>query len=84
MSHHQKYISKLLLGIALITTGIFVVVYLFANTSLHEDWLLWGLGIAIMINAGLILLGNAFIHKMKSDLIRKQKQREHLKTFIKE
>ena len=82
--HQEKYISKLLLGLVFVTTGIFLLVYVFKTTSLHEDWFLWGVGIAIVINAGLIFIGNAFVHKIKADLIRRQKVKDQFKNVATE
>jgi divalent metal cation (Fe/Co/Zn/Cd) transporter len=76
--HREKYIGKLLTGISLITSGIFLSMYIVQNQELHAGWYYWALGVAIILNSGLVVLCNAFVHKIKADLIRKQKQRERL------
>jgi uncharacterized membrane protein HdeD (DUF308 family) len=79
--HKEKYISKLLIGIGLTTAGVFVILYASFERGQKEDWYFWGIIASLAINAGIILLGSAFVHKIKSDLIRRQKQREQQKTF---
>ena len=80
-AHQEKFLTKLLLGIIFITAGIFVILYASFEKDHKQDWYFWGILASLIINAGLFSLGNAFIHKMKSDLIRRQKQREQQKTF---
>ncbi|HEX7903151.1 MAG TPA: hypothetical protein VF487_04660 [Chitinophagaceae bacterium] len=80
-SHQEKYITKLLIGVAFITAGIFVILYACFNRTAKDDWYFWGLVSSVAINTGVILVGSGFVHKMKSDLIKRQKQREQQKTF---
>ena len=80
-AHQEKYLTKLLVGIAFITAGIFVMLYAAFEKGEKADWYFWGTLVAIAINAGVILIASAFVHKMKSDLIKKQKKREQQKTF---
>ena len=47
-----------------------------ANKRASDEWLIWGIVAAAIITSGLGLLGNAYVHKVKSDLIRKQRSRE--------
>jgi ABC-type nickel/cobalt efflux system permease component RcnA len=47
----------------------------------ESDWYFWGILAAVSINSGLFLLLSAFVHKVKSDFIKRQKQREQQKTF---
>ena len=63
-------------GFILVSAGIIVIMYS-ANKRASDEWLIWGLISAVIITAGLGILGNAYIHKVKSDLIVKQKGREH-------
>lgn len=58
-------------GFLLVGGGIVVVMYS-ANKRASDEWLMWGIISAAIITAGLAILGNAYIHKVKSDLIRKQ------------
>ena len=49
-----------------------------ASNRSSDDWLVWGVTSAVIFNFGLALLGNAYIHKVKSDLIRKERAKhEH-------
>jgi hypothetical protein len=80
-THQDKYISKLLIGIAFVTAGIFVIMYAGFNANVKKDWYFWGIIAAVAINVGLILVGSAYVHKIKSDLIRRQKKKEQQKTF---
>ncbi len=79
--HEEKFLSKLLIGIALVTAGIFVILYACFTRSQTDDWYFWGIIAAVSLNSGLILMCSAYVHKMKSDLIKRQKQREQQKTF---
>jgi hypothetical protein len=80
-THREKYISKLLVGICFVTAGIFVILYACFEKGQKTDWYFWGVIAAVVVNAGILLMGSAFVHKVKSDLIRRQKQREQHKTF---
>ena len=74
--HYEKWVLKLLIGIVLIGGG--VVFLYFSITHLHakDRWVLFGLISAITITVGALLLSIATVHKVKSDLIRKQKTRQ--------
>jgi uncharacterized membrane protein HdeD (DUF308 family) len=79
-SHKEKYVSKLLIGICFITAGVLLM--FFVNlTRHHDDWYFWGILSAVAFNTGILLVGSAFVHKIKADLIRRQKQKEQQKTF---
>ena len=60
------------LGFLLVSGGILVIMYA-ANKRASDEWLIWGIIAVTILNAGLGLLGNAYVHKVKSDLIRKQR-----------
>lgn len=51
-----------------------------ANKRASDEWLIWGVISASVITSGLGILGNAFIHKVKSDLMKKQRERDHHST----
>ena len=80
-SHQEKFITKLLLGFTFITGGIFVIMYSALSKVSEADWYFWGILAAVLVNAGIYLLLTAFVHKVKSDFIKRQKQREQQKTF---
>jgi hypothetical protein len=80
-SHQEKFITKLLTGIAFVTAGIFIILFAAFEKGQKQDWYFWGILSSVAVNTGIILVGSAFVHKMKSDLIRRQRQREQQKTF---
>ena len=80
-SHQEKFITKLLLGFTFVTGGIFVIMYSALSRVSETDWYFWGILAAVLVNAGIYLLMSAFVHKIKSDFARRQKQREQQKTF---
>jgi len=74
--HYQKWFFQMPMGFLLINAGVLVIMYS-ANKRASDEWLLWGIVSAAIFTSGLAILGNAYIHKVKSDLIRRQKTREH-------
>ncbi|MBL7742783.1 MAG: hypothetical protein JNN00_04830 [Chitinophagaceae bacterium] len=79
--HRQKYISRLLIGLGLVTAGLLVIFYMSFLRSSQEEWYLWAFGAIVLINGGLLGLGSAVVHKVKSDLIRKQKHKDQQKKY---
>jgi multisubunit Na+/H+ antiporter MnhC subunit len=79
--HGEKYISKLLFGFGFITAAVLLFYFVVFNLPVKEDWYFWGIATAILFNIGLFLLISAAVHKMKNDMIRRQKSRETQKTF---
>jgi len=80
-NHQEKYITKLLLGFTLIIGAIFLILYAAFERTRLDDWYFWGFVASTLICIGLYLLLSAFVHKMKSDMINRQKMREMQKTF---
>ncbi|HMU47306.1 MAG TPA: hypothetical protein PKC72_13120 [Chitinophagaceae bacterium] len=80
-NHKEKYMTNLLLGMAAVTGGIFSIVYACFEKTHVSDWYFWGAVASVLICAGLYLLMNAVVHKVKADFIRRQKSREQHKTF---
>jgi uncharacterized membrane protein HdeD (DUF308 family) len=80
-THQEKFITKLLIGIAFITAGIFIILFAAFEKTQKQDWYFWGILAALAINAGVVMVGSAYVHKMKSDLIKRQRMREQQKTF---
>jgi hypothetical protein len=79
--HRQKYISRLLIGLAIFTCGMMIAYYLALTNSRPDEWYVWVFASIMLINGGLLCLGSAIIHKVKSDLIRKQKQKDQTKKY---
>lgn len=80
-THQEKFITKLLIGIAFITAGIFIILFAAFEKTEKQDWYFWGILSALAFNVGVVLVGSAYVHKMKSDLIKRQRLREQQKTF---
>jgi hypothetical protein len=83
-THKEKFLSKLLIGVGAITIGILGILYASFERAKTDDWYSWGIVASFMINLGLYFLLQAFVHKVKADMIRKQKHREQQKTFTAE
>ena len=81
-NHLDKYATKLILGIILVTAGVFQAMYIAVNSLMQNEWYIWAFLVAVLMNTGLIFLCKAFVHKMKADLIRKQKHHDQHKNFI--
>ena len=79
--HQDKYVSKLLIGFTFVILGVLTIMYAAFERTRTDDWYFWGIVATVAVNTGIILMGSAFVHKIKSDLIRRQKQREQQKTF---
>lgn len=81
--HRQKYILRLLAGLGLVSGAILIILYItrLDKSEGQTEWMLWSVAALSLINSGLVLLGSAFVHKVKSDLIRKQKAREQHKKY---
>jgi ABC-type nickel/cobalt efflux system permease component RcnA len=74
-------VSKLLFGFGLVTAAIFLIFYSTFTKVQAEDWYFWGIAAAILFNIGLYLLITAAVHKMKNDMVRRQKKTETQKTL---
>jgi hypothetical protein len=79
--HRQKYLVRLLAGLGIVSGGILVIIYTSFIKSREQEWYIWGAAAIALINSGLFILGSAFVHKVKADLIRKQKQKEQSKKY---
>lgn len=73
-NHREKYISKLLIGFTLVIAGIFSILYSCFEKTQVSDWYFWGIIASILICTGLYFLLSSFVHKVKTDLIKKQKK----------
>lgn len=61
-------------GFLIISVGIWVITYSTSSRP-HEEWRVWTTVAIVVLNLGLAILGSAFVHKVKSDLIRKERVR---------
>ena len=80
-THQDRYITKLLLGFTFITAGILLILYAAFERTREEDWYFWGIIASVTFNIGLYLFMSAFVHKVKSDLIKRQKMRDQQKSY---
>jgi uncharacterized membrane protein HdeD (DUF308 family) len=64
------------IGLVFTTAGIASIIYsTFTKDSNQHDWIFWAIIPIITINTGLLFMGSAVVHKVKADLIRRQKQK---------
>jgi ABC-type nickel/cobalt efflux system permease component RcnA len=75
-SHSEKYITNLLLGFVAVTGSIFVIFFIIFIKSQKDDWYIWGIVASVLLCIGLYLIVQATVHKVKSDLIKKQRERD--------
>ena len=61
------------MGIFLVSVGTLLIIYHLKSQIPELNKYLIGVVIVIMINAGLYFWGVGFVHKIKSDLIKRQK-----------
>ena len=80
--HQKKYFINILIGFALTTTGIFTIIYLLFSNQRKFDWIFWAVVATILINTGLLFLGSAAVHKVKADLIRRQKNKAKTEAMV--
>jgi uncharacterized membrane protein HdeD (DUF308 family) len=74
-SHEKKFVINMLIGLTFTTAGIFSIIYACFNRVNQDDWIFWAVIPVILINTGLLFIGSSVIHKVKADLIRRQKQK---------
>lgn len=75
-SHSDRFLTKLLFGFAAVIASVFVIVFACFERTKEDEWYGWGLVASTLLCTGLYLLLSAFVHKVKSDLIKRQKSRE--------
>ncbi len=68
--HFKRWLLKMPLGFLFIAAGITAIIYPVYNRP-REEWMMWGAASILTFIIGLIFLGSAFVHKVKSDLIRR-------------
>ena len=72
--HYHRWAMQMPLGFLLIAGGVLLLMY--GSTKIAaNDWLIWGIACAVVLIIGLALLGSALIHKVKSDLIRRERRK---------
>lgn len=73
--HYEKWIFKTPLGLILILGGVFMMYYSITHFG-KVRWVIYGLSCAASISIGVYLLSSAAVHKIKSDMIKKQKLKQ--------
>jgi len=81
--HYRNWLFQLPLGLVFSAASIFILVFAIKKKA-DEEWLLLSVFAALSLITGLLLLGNAIIHKVKSDFIRKSKKRHTASTIVEE
>lgn len=79
-SHHDQYFAKLLIGFAAIIGSVLTIFYSIFEVGKDNDWYFWAIVAAFLLCGGIYFMLSAFVHKIKSDFSRRQKQREAQKT----
>ncbi len=76
-SHSDKYVTNLLLGFSFVITSIFLLLFPVFEKEQKDDWYIWAIVASLILCFGLYLLVCAAVHKVKADLIKKQRSKEH-------
>lgn len=76
-SHSDKYVTNLLLGFSFVIGSIFLMLFPVFEREQKNDWYIWAIVASITLCIGLYFLVSAAVHKVKSDLIKRQRSREH-------
>ena len=79
-NHEEKYVSKLLMGFGAIIAGVMAILFACFERTKEDDWYGWGVVASVFICGGVYFLLTAFVHKVKADLIRRQKIRQQQKS----
>ena len=72
--HYKKWWLQLPVGFLFVSAGILAIVYSL-DIRPNDEWPVWVIISIVLVNIGLGFLGSAFIHKIKSDLIRRERSK---------
>lgn len=76
-SHSERYFTKLLIAFASIIASVLIIFYcIFEVKGENKDWYYWAIVAAFLMCSALYFGLSAFVHKIKSEFSRRQKQRE--------
>lgn len=81
-SHGEKYVTNLLLGFTFVIISVFLMLFPFYEKEQAHDWYIWAIVASVLLCIGLYLLVSAAVHKVKSDLIKKNRSKEHHKQNL--
>lgn len=73
--HEKKFVINMFIGLIFTTAGIASIIYASFTKDQQHDWIFWAVIPIITVNTGLLFMGSSIIHKVKADLIRRQKQK---------
>jgi len=73
--HRRGYVLALVPGLILVCAGIAAIMYSTLEERHAHHWITWTGISATCILAGLLFTGNAFVHKVKSDLAKRETQK---------
>ncbi len=81
-SHSEKYFSKLFISFVAITGSVLVIFYSIFQLKKDDGyWYAWAIISAILLCIGIYFCLQAAVHKVKSDLSKRQRMREQQQTF---
>jgi hypothetical protein len=83
-SHQERYFVKLMIGFVSLIGAVLVIYYSVFELPKNKDWYLWAVVAGFLLCGGMYFCLSAFVHKIKSDFSRRQKQRESQKTVTSE
>ncbi len=72
--HFKRWLLKMPLGFLFIAAGIAAIIYPVYNRP-RKEWMMWGAASIVTFIIGLIFHGSAYVHKVKSDLIKRRRLR---------
>lgn len=75
INRQRKFIINMLVGLVFTTTGICSILYACLTIRNEKDWISWAVISVVTLNAGLLFLGSSIVHKVKADLVRRQRHR---------
>ena len=83
-SHKERYFTKMLISFASIIGCVLIIFYCIfekAAKGKDEDWYFYAIVSAFLLCSGIYFGLQAYVHKIKSELSRRQKQRQQQKNF---
>jgi len=72
--HLKRWWLQMPIGFLFVSAGILTIDYSLDRRP-NDEWPVWVVISIVLFNLGIGFLGSAFIHKVKSDLIRKERTR---------
>lgn len=80
-NHQRKFVINVLIGLLLIAIGISAIFFA-CFTRQGSDWKFWAAISVLLVCGGLLFMSSATVHKVKADIIRKQRGRLEKKEAI--